>query len=463
MITIFCDVIRVNVMKKFVAVFGLMLGLSATVQADRATDVINAIQQWNAPLSSVDRQGKYCRMAESAFTFYRGSNHLFWQDFSNDPRLNQFSSSRTVTWLQGDLHANNYGAFDDDKGTVVYELNDFDESVLANYQYDIWRMATSILLIARENDGFSNSDQEIFVDAFTENYLDTIADVRGNSSETSITLNASNTYGLLDDFLRDVEQSQSRVKMLDQWTNLSSSSRIFDLTDERLSAISSTTRNAIINQMSHYGNTLSGALSYNTSYFRVKDIAQRKLAGIGSFGTPRFYVLIEGPTNSASDDRILDVKLQRSPTPYRFLGTSFQSQYNSQFINHASRHAIAFNALTRRTDDHVGWMSFNGGAYSVRERTAFRETFDTSDLTSQTRMINLAEQWGAALAYAHARSDRDGNANFINYSFDTEVDNLTDGSHSEFRALVRSIAFNYAELVASDYATFLSVFPSNCN
>ena len=64
-------------------------------------------------------------------------------------------------------------------------------------------LATSLVLVARDNGGFSASDQGALVDSFTEHYLDAMAGYAGNSGETSRKFLASNTYGLLNNFLAD--------------------------------------------------------------------------------------------------------------------------------------------------------------------------------------------------------------------------------------------------------------------
>ncbi|EDV25147.1 uncharacterized protein TRIADDRAFT_56771 [Trichoplax adhaerens] len=395
-------------------------------------------------------------MAGSAFVFYRGTNHLFWKDFTGDSRLSQFSNDNTKVWLQGDLHAENYGAFTNDQDQVIYDLNDFDESVIEDYQYDIWRMAVSLVLVARQNSGFSQSKVNTILDAFSENYLDTMKNYRGNNQEVDKIYTRSNTYGRLDNFLADVENKESRVKMLDKWTNLVSNRRQFDLAYQKLEAASSSDRSAITQAMSGYGTTLSGKISYSSSYFYVKDIAKRILAGTGSLGTPRYYILIEGPSSSQNDDIILDVKLQGKPTAYYYWGYYQQQYFDSAFNNDAERHAIAYKALLTSVDDYLGWMNFNGGYYSVRERSPYKEGFDTTELNTLDRFTNLASQWGAILATDHARSDKDYDSSLISASVDKEIDIMTDGRHSEFRSLVRSIANSYADTVEDDYNTFKS-------
>lgn len=70
---------------------------------------------------------------------------------------------------------------------------------------------------------------------------------------------------------------------------------------------------------SGYGETLTGGLGWDTDYFRVKSVARRLAAGTGSLGTPRFYLLIEGPSADQDDDVILDVKRQGTPTAHAYI------------------------------------------------------------------------------------------------------------------------------------------------
>ena len=111
------------------------------MRAGRAARVANALVEWNEPLTADELHEKYCKMDVSPFVFYRGTAHLYWSDFADDWHLNQFGNRRTRTWLQGDGHAENMGAFNDQEGNLVYGLNDFDESFIGDYQYDLWRFA----------------------------------------------------------------------------------------------------------------------------------------------------------------------------------------------------------------------------------------------------------------------------------------------------------------------------------
>ena len=144
----------------------------------RASKIVGALQRWNGKLNAEDREAKYCKMASAPLVFYRGTDHLFWADFAGDERLTRFGNAHSRTWLQGDLHAYNYGSFDNAKGEIVYDLNDFDETIYADYQYDLWRMAVSLVLVARQNNDLSTSQLEKVVDTFSETYLDTLTSYR---------------------------------------------------------------------------------------------------------------------------------------------------------------------------------------------------------------------------------------------------------------------------------------------
>jgi uncharacterized protein (DUF2252 family) len=209
----------------------------------RDRDALSLIESANSSLSDDDRDQKYCAMSESPFVFFRGTNHLYWHDLGQDPRLTFFGEVQgddaTRIWIQGDLHLENYGAFDDDGGDVVYALNDFDESVIADYQLDLWRMATSLVLVAADLEDFDADDLREVIDAFGESYLDAVAGFRGNDDEDGAVVTAEAAYGRLDDFLRDVEESNSRREMLDEWTVVAGGERSFDWSVDELEHVGS--------------------------------------------------------------------------------------------------------------------------------------------------------------------------------------------------------------------------------
>ena len=238
----------------------LLLSHPSPAASSRTSVVQAALTADNADLSAAARDEKYDAMAESAFAFYRGSNALFWMDLGDGAWLDAYGGdSLTRTWLCGDGHVGNIGGFQDDQGDIVFALNDFDEAVIADYQLDVLRLATSLVLVARENGGFSAGDEEDAVDAFTEAYLDAMADYATNNDEEDRTFRASNTSGPLDDFLSDVESTHSRSELLDTWTVKVSSKRVLDTSgNPDLAAVSSSVKSDLTAAISAYRATLTG-------------------------------------------------------------------------------------------------------------------------------------------------------------------------------------------------------------
>jgi uncharacterized protein (DUF2252 family) len=374
-------------------------------------------------------------------------------DLAGDARLDELGRPDTVTWLQGDLHAENYGTFHDDEGTIVYDLNDFDESVVADYQYDVWRMATSLVLVGRDN-GLAEEDVSAALEAFARSYLEATESFVGSDDENDARVTRDNAYGRLDELMVEVEEEESRARMLGRWTVLVDGVRTLDLESLKLEAVDEDTAADLRAAVAGYLETLTGGLDADEGYFAIKGVARRLDAGTGSLGTPRFYVLIEGPTGSQDDDVILDVKRQGAPTAFSYLAAGRVEEQSRGYRNHAERVTLGQRALLAGADDHLGWLVLADGPYTVRERSPFKESFPLDELTSGPRFEKLAEQWGAVLAAAHARADRDFDSGFVGVQVEREITNAVDDDAEGFAALVLEVAFEYADQVLEDYGYF---------
>ena len=81
-------------------------------------------------------------MAQNAFAFYRGTCHLFYEDLQSDHTL----PASPLTWICGDLHLENFGSYRGQNKMVYFDLNDFDEALLAPACFELVRMVTSIFI-----------------------------------------------------------------------------------------------------------------------------------------------------------------------------------------------------------------------------------------------------------------------------------------------------------------------------
>jgi len=443
-------------------------------------DAVKAVEQWNSRLDPADRHHKYCLMSKSAFLFYRGTNHLFWRDFAGNKKLARFGNARTRTWLQGDMHTENMGVFENGRGDVVYGVNDFDDAVIADYQFDLCRMATSIGLVARGHELNAIKQDEI-LSAFGEAYLETMRSYAGNDKATRTYFTKANTCSRLRKFLREVEADETRKTMLKKWTKSSDKDRCFKMTPKykppiritcKLSPISGDECRALFDAMPRYGETLGGNLKYDRRHFRIEDAAHRLLAGTGSIGRPRYYVLIEGDKGKSADDRILDVKLQIKPAAYHFLGEEAQAEFDACFSDQGQRHAAAYRALTTvrkrgggriYADDYLGTMPLFDEVFSVRERSPRKETFDTSKLDKASELAEMSRQWAIVLATVHARAHDNFKGEPKLHPLADQIEELTKGKKREFSHLVRDVGRSYADQVESDWKAFTKALgPKDC-
>ncbi len=432
---------------------------------DRANQVVNALAAWNEHLTADDLHQKYCKMSVSPFVFYRGTAHIFWADFAGDWHANRFGNAKTRTWLEGDAHAENIGAFTDHEGVLLYGMNDFDESIIADYQYDVWRFAVSLVLVARRNDCFTGKQKADVINAYCESYLDTMASLAGKEKAAMKPTTIKDTSGMIRDFLKSVTKKESRERMLGKWTGKKDKTR-FSKKNPKLAKASEFERKDILAAMPDYGKTLSGDMKYTKKFNQVLDIARRLSAGTGSLGTSRYYVLIEGKTGSSKDNRILDVKRQSKPSAYEHVTKGEQVDYDRSFANDAERQAVAYQALATEPDDLMGWMRLHNGYYSVRERSPYKDTFDTATLTKTKDFCEAASIWARIMAKEHTRAVRDLKVAGKRYSIAKEVTKLVEKGprgREDFKALVRDFAFEYANQVDADYGYFMEEMqPDDC-
>ena len=413
--------------------------------------VLPAIEAWNDGLEPADLQRKYCKMAQSPYAFFRGTAHLYWSDLGEDPRLLQFGNDQTRTWIQGDAHVQNFGSFDDDQSTIVYDLNDFDEVLIADHQLDLWRLATSVILLAEESGTLSAPDIDGIVESLTEAYLDEIDGLVGNDDEDSARFDEDNTGTVVSDFLDDTEDDKDRIDMLNTWTRYDDGVRTLDTTHPDLEEPTPDNRSAILDDMDTYLASLTGGLDADPVYFTSVDIARRRNQGLGSLGVPRFYVLIEGDTPDWWDDRILDLKRQSAPSA----SASDPSLADSApFLHHGERVAVGQRALALHVDDHLGFLVSGNEAYSVRERSPWKNALQSDELEDLDALESAALDWGRILANAHARADDDFDALQIAHSFEEALSTRTAGEHGAYRDLTLSVARPYAAHMEQGWLAF---------
>jgi uncharacterized protein (DUF2252 family) len=416
--------------------------------------VTQAITAANQELDNASRQRKFSAMSESPYRFFRGTSHLFWADMYHDWRFALFGGvAGSQTWIQGDAHVYNFGAFTSHEGEVIYGLDDFDDALVSDYQYDLWRLVISLELDTREQGQLDACERREGVAALVSAYLTTATRYDAQDLDEEVHFTAETSGKPLKGFLKKVGEKKTREKMLNKWTrHQKNGKRVFDTGKSKLKKLSPQGKKTFLAAFEKYRKTRAEA--YGDDFFAVKDVTQRLKAGTGSLGKSRYYVLIEGPGGGENDDIILDVKLQDGPAPLQAMTPNERDAYSQLFINEGVRHATAFKAMAEHPDRYLGWLTLDEGVFSVRERSPFKDDFPTKKLKSAKHLNKMAALWGQILATEHKRGSRALNTGDL-FLFEETLSALTANREKDFVGLASAIAKHYADCVEQDYRSFL--------
>ena len=423
---------------------------------DRNGRILEAIRAQNSYLPKETKQIKFQKMAQSPYIFYRGTNHLFWADFAGSWRLHQFGGAAwSRTWLQGDSHVYNMGAFKHQGEKVCFGFDDFDDSLVADYQYDIWRFSTSIVLDCWERHLYDAETISTALDTFSSSYLKSFKKTVKAEKLFGATFTSNNTCKPLAEFLKKTEKKSSRRKMLEKWT-IGSENRLFSPNPSKVKRLSPQRSEQLRDALNSYRKRRdeSAGLELSESRMQILDVVERIGAGTGSLGNQRFYALIrETDQGSEEHDLILDIKLQHQPTAYGYMSQEETDEYNQNFSSHAIRHADAYRALSDFPDHHLGWLNLDDDSYSIRERCPYKRDFDTTQLSSKAFLL-MAKQWGEVLALKHRRAARRLTDHQTTSTFENKLNLIAHEQPSEFQYFVRSVTQPYAEQVRRDWKDF---------
>jgi uncharacterized protein (DUF2252 family) len=446
-------------MKKVLIVLSIasLLCVSAAQAATSRTSwVVSQIYNYNHPFAatdSTDLATKMSTMAGDAFDFYRGTDHIFYQDMATLPASSYATTQTGYTWIGGDAHIGNFGAWQDSGSNNVFSVDDFDEGYLGQYVWDLRRLATSMVLAGRAN-GVADSDITTAINTMVGAYISEMNNFMGSSAELSFQLKSGSTSGVVQDTISD-SKSDSRSSLLSKYTQVTGSARKFQTIANTLVTVNSTTYNNIVAAMNSYISTIASSKQYAASYYQVKDIRQKLGSGVGSLGKLRYYILIEGPSTSTSDDVILEIKQETISAVAEVNNGQLPAiDYNN---NEANRVAITAKAQTLNADVLIGYATINGLNYFFHEKSPYEEDFDYTQLTSAGKLNTAATYLGQALASAHAISDQDYNSAIVSYSIDKQVSNAVS-STSGLESEISTFAFSYAAQVNLDWQSFVSAY-----
>lgn len=354
-------------------------------------------------LNKEDRTAKYKKMLRSPFHFYRGSAFLFYYDLAHLP-LPYTTAKEHPTWIQGDLHFENFGAFQLKNGRIVFDTNDFDEGYLGSYLYDVVRSAVSIGLYATLLD-FSEKDRKGLMEHYFRCYAEQLHHYTEGVDVTESVFTKDNTRGPVQALLVEVEGNDVSAR-LQALTEVKDGKRQFKR-DTGLEPLDKEERDAFDTAWDHYIQTLDDQSIKESSYFQAKDVVKSFGAGIGSVGLKRYFILAEGETKEGQmDDIIIEAKEARSPASAYFFDEHEVLKENGS-IHHGRRVIMTQKVMQHHEDPYLGWMTVLGHEFYLREHSAVNGELDTEPLKDYENMKQTVEIMAQITAKTHARADQD--------------------------------------------------------
>jgi uncharacterized protein (DUF2252 family) len=356
---------------------------------------------------------RYGRMLASAFAYFRGAALPMASDLAGTP------ATGLIVQACGDAHLANFGIFASPERRLVFDVNDFDETLPAPWEWDIKRLAASIE-VAGQGSGFSRGQRRAAVLAAVAQYRQAMRSYAGighldvwyahveldelgaqyqallNAQERK--LEAADLASAQD---KDGRQALSKLTRMvhGQPKIVSNPPLVVPLADLAAAEIRGGFEPQLDQIIANYERTLQSDRGYLVDHFEVTDIA-RKVVGVGSVGMRCWIILLVG--RDASDLLLLQLKEADASALSAFAGAS-------AYANQGQRVVAGQQLMQSASDIFLGWHRTEpgdtepGAAFYVRQLRDWKFSLVIEGMSPVT-MRAYGELCGRTLARAHARS-----------------------------------------------------------
>ena len=380
---------------------------------------------------------RYGRMSLSPFAFLRGSAAIMARDLASTPQTGLRAQ------LGGDAHLSNFGIFGTPERNEVFDLNDFDETLPGPWEWDVKRLAASLVVAGRVN-GLGRGQQRRAV-------LRAVGAYRGamNSYATMRYLDIWYSHLDPDQISRQIaRQGRRMIARYAERARVQTSLHVFPRLVRRDGGAYRIRDSPplIIHYPDGEGAELSHALldRYLATLpeerrmllerYHVVDVAQ-KVVGVGSVGTACSILLLVGDRDT-DDPLFLQVKQALPSALEPYAGPS-------EFSNHAERVVVGQHLIQEASDSFLGWGSLRDRDFYVRQLRDWKFIADPGTMGAKG-LTGHGELCGAALARAHARTgDPAAISGYL-------------GTKETFDIAITDFAEAYAEQTRRDYAALLA-------
>jgi uncharacterized protein (DUF2252 family) len=393
---------------------------------------------------------RHGRMLVSPFTFYRGAALPMAADLATTP------TSGLRVQLCGDAHLSNFGAFASPSRRLVFDVNDFDETLPGPFEWDIKRLAASLAVAGRDN-GFAGKDRRRIVLAAAESYRTAMLAFAGQHF-----MDVWYAHLDVDDAIskyrsqfkaKQVKTTEKMVAKAHTQDSMRAQAKLTTEADGRRRIISDPPLiepvedifpevqagliYKLIGQvLGKYQRTLQSDRKHLVEHFNLVQVA-RKVVGVGSVGTRAWIVLMEGA--DGTEPLFLQAKEARVSVLAAYCG-------RSQYSNQGERVVAGQHLMQAESDIFLGWTHVTvpgeiSRDFYVRQLKDWKLSAPIEQMVP-SGMKAYASLCGWTLARAHARSgDRVALAAYL-------------GSSDKFDQAIADFAEKYADQNERDYAAF---------
>ena len=373
---------------------------------------------------------KFKLMSGSPFVFFRGSVEIMAAD------LGEARHTKIEVQLCGDAHVKNFGFFATPDAQIALDINDFDETQRGPWEWDVKRMATSIMLAGRVA-GHPNSSCKDATRVFIGEYCDWI---RRFAAMPAIAVARHRALrNLRDPVIQFALKKAERASPIDALRTLTHKDRhggrSFIYRRDSIWDVKGAEAKAVLRALNDYRNTLAPDRQMLFDSYIPVDVGF-KVVGTGSVGTRDYIVLMLGRHGGENDPLFLQIK-EEPPSAYaRYYKDRSMPRHQGERVVRGQR------AMQVYSDLLLGWCSIAGRDYLVRQMNDHKSSVQPEELKGN-RLVEYGRACAELLAKGHARS---GDPALL-------ADYLGRPGKAEKGLLQFAVA--YADQVEKDYQTFL--------
>jgi uncharacterized protein (DUF2252 family) len=430
--------------------------MSPTKKQERRTAlIVETLDDAFAPLMKADPaafRAKYRKMAKDPHAFFRGTACLFDADVTamDDPYADDRCSR---IWIHGDLHVENFGTYLSSQGTLVFDVNDFDEAYLGHYTWDLMRFAASLALTGWQK-ALPEDDVRRLIARYVRAYLQQINHYLRTDDDNDFALDLRTATGPVLEALRDARLIR-RADLLDSMTYMDDGVRRFQ-SDATVRKLGRAERAAVDRAFEGYLETIPDDKRFDRDlFYDVRDVVGKSGFGIGSAGLPAYNVLVEGYSQALDNDVVLSMKQANVPALSRFVDSQ---EIDSYFAHEGERTVVSQRALQAHTDPLLGYTTIDRVGYVVSEVSPYEVDLEWGDITEPEEIGEVVDQLGRATAKIHCASDEDSTQDLVDLQVEEAIATCLEGRRKEFTEHVVEFGVAYAAQVREDHALFVEAF-----